>query len=121
MADEHDTKPDDGSSSEQGRRAERLREWGFDVEAFEAKARQSLEEARGDLTDVTDAIRSALAATRQTLLEIQRARAPIAAELRTGFERAWEDLEKAFEAARQRMKETREEAAGGAPDQPKEG
>lgn len=107
MSDGQDGKPGSDESGERARRAERLREWGFDADAFEAKARKSLDEARGDLSELTDAIRGALAVTKQTLLEMQRARGPIAAELKNGFERAWDDLEKAVEAARQRMKETR--------------
>ncbi len=85
-----------------------LREWGFDLEAFEARAKQSLSSTRGDLGEVTGALRKVMASTKQTLIDLHKARQPVATELKSGFERAWDEIEQAFASARRRMRETRE-------------
>ncbi len=104
--------PSDKEANEaESKTRELLREWGFDPVVFEARAKRSLEGARGDLGEVTAALRTAMTSTRQTLLDLHRARRPVAAELKEGFERAWEEIEKAFGAARRKMRESRDEAA----------
>lgn len=91
---------------EEPRRGARvLREWGFDVDQFRSRAKVSLDETRGDLAEVTKVVKQTLADTKQVLLELQRNRGPVATELKGGFERAWDEIERAFKAARQRMKE----------------
>ncbi|MGZ8850195.1 MAG: sll1863 family stress response protein [Thermoanaerobaculia bacterium] len=90
-----------------------LREWGFDVETFRAKAKTSLESARGDLSEVKSVLRQALAETRQTLIDLQQSRKPVAAELRNAFERAWSEIENGFAQARQKMRESREASKSG--------
>lgn len=82
-----------------------LREWGFDVSKFQTRAKQSLEGARGDLGEITGTLREALSNTKQVLVDLQKSRRPVAAELKTGFERAWDEIENAFNRARQRMRE----------------
>jgi len=84
-----------------------LREWGFDIETFEARAKKSLQNARGDLGEVTGVLRQALANTKQTLLDLQKSRQPVVVELKNGFERAWEEIEQGFARARQRIREAR--------------
>lgn len=88
-----------------------LRDWGFDPLVFEARAKQSIENAKGDLSEITGVLRDALARTKQTLLNVQKSGEPVATELRTGFERAWEEIEQAFTRARRRVRETRNESA----------
>lgn len=88
-----------------------LREWGFDTAAFEERAKQSIENARGDLSEVIGVLRETLAKTKQTLLDLQKSGEPVADELTYGFERAWEEIEQGFARARKRMREGREEAA----------
>ena len=85
-----------------------LREWGFDVEIFQVKAKTSFENARGDLSEVKSVLRQALAETRQTLLDLQKSRKPVAAELRNAFERAWSEIERGFAEARRKMRESRQ-------------
>ena len=92
-----------GQESRRGARV--LREWGFDVDQFRSRAKVSLDAARGDLSEVTGALRQAIGETKQVLLDLQRTRGPVAAELKGGFERAWDEIEKAFRNARQRMHE----------------
>ncbi len=105
--------PDDKESTQtQSKTRELLREWGFDPIVFEARAKRSLEGARGDLGEITAALRSAMSSTRQTLIDLHKARQPVATELKTGFERAWEEIEKAFGAARKKMRESREDTVG---------
>jgi len=85
--------------------ADTLREWGFDVKTFEERARKSLESARGDLTEINGAVRQTLAQTREVLMNLQKQRKPVAAELKKGFEDAWDAIEKAFERARAKVRE----------------
>ncbi len=85
-----------------------LREWGFDAELFQKKAKASIETARGDLSEITGVLRQAIGQTKQTLLDLQKAREPVAAELKTGFERAWDDIEQAFSRARQVLRDHRD-------------
>ncbi len=87
--------------------ADSLREWGFDFSRFEAKAKKSMENACGDLSEVTGVLRQTLIKTKQTLVDLQKSREPVAAELKNGFERAWEVIEEGFARARQRMREQR--------------
>jgi hypothetical protein len=102
------------SPEQKSKTREFLREWGFDVETFEARARRSMESTRGE---VTGALRQTLTTTKQTLLDLQKSRQPVAAELKSGFERAWDEIEKAFAGARRQMRDTREsretQTAGG--------
>ena len=82
-----------------------LREWGFDVQVFEARAKKSIESTRGDLTEVTGALRQTLNNAKQILMDLQKNRGPVAAELKTGFERAWNEMEGAFRRAREKVRE----------------
>jgi hypothetical protein len=96
--------------------AQSLHEWGFDLATFEAKAKSSIANARGDLSEITGVLRQTMASTKQTLLDLQKSRGPVAAELKSGFERAWDEIEQAFARARQKMRETRQAPASGNPD-----
>jgi len=96
--------------------SESLRDWGFDPAVFETRAKQSIENAKGDLSEITGVLREALYRTRQTLLNVQKSGEPVAAELRQGFERAWEEIEQAFARARQRVRDSRSASARDAGD-----
>ncbi len=87
------------------RAADYLREWGFDVTTFEARAKQSIESARGDLSEVTGALRQTLTRTKQVLIDLERNKGPVAAELKNGFERGWNAIEESFIRARQKARE----------------
>jgi hypothetical protein len=82
-----------------------LREWGFDVKAFESRAKKSLDSARGDLTEINGALRQTFTATKQILLNLQKQKAPVASELKKGFEEAWEAIEKAFARAKEKVRD----------------
>ena len=83
---------------------EYLSEWGFDVAKFEQRARKSIDGARGDISEVTGALRQALSRTKQALVEIEKAREPVANEIKRGFERGWNVMEESFIRARLRMR-----------------
>lgn len=93
-----------------------LRDWGFDPAVFEARAKQSIENAKGDLSEITGVLRDTMYRTKQTLLNVQKSGEPVAAELRAGFERAWDEIEQAFARARQRVRETRKTSTRDAGD-----
>lgn len=107
--DELEKRPPD-SAEQKSKTREFLLEWGFNIQTFESRARRSMENARGDLSEVTGALRQTLATTRQTLVDLHEARQPVAGELKSGFERAWDEIEKAFTNARRKMRESRETA-----------
>src|SRR5258708_33528002 len=91
---------------ERPKAADVLREWGFDFTTFQHRAKQSMEATRGDLSEITGTLRQALANTKQVLVDLERTQRPVAVELKTGFERAWDEIENAFSRARQRMRES---------------
>ena len=95
-----------------------LEDWGIDVDKFKARAKESLENARGDLTEITGTLRHTLVQAKDVLVGLQKSGSPAAAELKTGFERAWHEIEAAFRAAREKAKAappTDEEAASATP------
>ena len=87
------------------RATEYLKEWGFDAEKFEVRAKQSLQSARGDLSEITGALRQSMTRTKQVLLELEKSRDPVVTELKSGFERGWNAIEEAVLRARQRSRE----------------
>ena len=85
--------------------ADSLRDWGIDVGKFEERAKESFETAKGDLSEITGTLRHTLVEAKEIIIGLQKSGTPVAAELKTGFERAWQEIERAFVAARQKAKE----------------
>jgi hypothetical protein len=83
-----------------------LNDWGIDVDRFKERAKESIDAARGDLSEITGTLRSALVQAKDVVLGLQTNGGPAAAELKTGFERAWHEIEAAFKAAREKAKAT---------------
>lgn len=111
MADQQD------DNTEKKRVSESLRDWGIDVEKFEERAKESLGSARDDLSEIAGTLRHTLVQAKDIVVGLQKNGAPVAAELKTGFERAWHEIESAFRAARERAKE-RKDADEGTPPPP---
>jgi hypothetical protein len=82
-----------------------LREWGIDVGKFEERAKESIESARGDLSEITGTLRHTLVQAKDILVSLQTAGSPAATELKSGFERAWREIESAFRAAREKARQ----------------
>ena len=91
-----------------------LRDWGIDVGRFEERAKESMQNARGDLSEIHGTLRETLLHAKDVLAGMQNAGSPVASELKAGFERAWQEIESAFRNARQKAK-----SGGGEPPQPK--
>lgn len=91
--------------------ADSLREWGFDLARFETRAKKSMQNARGDLSEVTGVLRETLGKTKQVLVDLQKSREPVVTELKYGFERAWDEIEQAFTRARQKLRDARKAGA----------
>jgi hypothetical protein len=87
--------------------AEYLREWGFDIDTFEERAKQSAQTAKGDLSEITGALRQTLVEAKDILIDLSK-KGPAATELKSGFERAWEEIEGAFSRARDRVRESKQ-------------
>lgn len=85
--------------------ADALRDWGIDVDRFEERAKESFATAKGDLSEITGTLRHTLLEAKDILVGMQKSGTPVAAELKGGFERAWQEIERAFAAARQKAKE----------------
>ena len=82
-----------------------LRDWGIDVDKFEERAKESFESARGDLSEITGTLRHTLIHAKDIVAGLQKNGEPVAAEIKSGFERAWHEIEAAFKAAREKAKE----------------
>jgi hypothetical protein len=81
-----------------------LRDWGIDVDRFGEKAKASVDAARGDFAEVKGTVRQALVHARDVVVGMQNAGSPAAAELKAGFERAWQEIESAFRSARDKAR-----------------
>jgi hypothetical protein len=95
-----------------------LEDWGIDVEKFRERAKESLENARGDLSEITGTLRSTLVHAKDVLVGLQKNGSPAAAELKNGFERAWHEIETAFRAAREKAKGTAQPQDESSSDEP---
>lgn len=79
-----------------------LNDWGFDVDRFKERAKESLATAKGDLSEITGTLRQTLVQAKDVVMGLQTGGAPAAAELKAGFERAWHEIEAAFKSAREK-------------------
>jgi len=97
-----------------------LEDWGIDVEKFKVRAKESIENARGDLSEITGTLRATLVQAKDILVGMQKSGSPAAAELKSGFERAWHEIESAFRSAREKAKsaESAESPDDNAPTDP---
>lgn len=86
-----------------------LDEWGIDVGKFKERAKESLGSAKDDLSEIAGTVRQALVQARDVVVGLQSAGSPAAAELRSGFERAWREIEGAFRSAREKAKQPPDE------------
>jgi hypothetical protein len=82
----------------------KLEDWGIDVDRFKERAKESMQNARGDLTEITGTLRHTLVHAKDILVGLQQNGSPAAAELKGGFERAWQEIENAFRSAREKAK-----------------
>ena len=100
--------------------SESLRDWGIDVQRFEERAKESLGAARDDLSEIAGTLRHTLVQAKDVVVGLQKNGAPVAAELKSGFERAWHEIESAFKSAREKAKERKGEGEGEPPAPPSE-
>ncbi|HJQ38545.1 MAG TPA: hypothetical protein VKB93_15510, partial [Thermoanaerobaculia bacterium] len=68
-------------------------------------AKESFQNAKGDLSEITGTLRKTLVEAKDIVVGLQKEGAPVAAELKGGFERAWQEIERAFSSARQKAKD----------------
>ena len=95
-----------------------LGDWGIDVDKFKERAKASLENARGDLTEITGTLRHTLVHAKDVVVGLQTAGSPAAAELKAGFERAWNEIENAFKSAREKARGEQTAEKTTPPDEP---
>lgn len=82
-----------------------LNDWGIDVDKFKERAKESLGNAKDDLSEIAGTLRHALLSAKDVVLGLQTNGAPAATELKNGFDRAWKEIENAFRAARDKAKQ----------------
>lgn len=96
-----------------------LNDWGIDVDKFKERAKESFATAKGDLSEITGTLRQTLVQAKDVVMGLQTNGSPAAAELKSGFERAWNEIEAAFKAAREKARgTTSEEKTPEPPEQP---
>jgi len=84
-----------------------LNEWGIDVDKFRERAKESLGQAKDDLSEIAGTLRQTLVQAKDVVLGLPHGGSGAAAEIRGGFERAWREIEQAFKAARDKAKDAR--------------
>lgn len=82
-----------------------LLEWGFDLDMFESRAKRKKVELNEEYGEVRDVLKQTLDETKQRLVKLAVASKPAAVELKYGFEKAWDELEKAFKKAEEKSAE----------------
>ncbi len=95
---DNEQKPDEQS---------KLNEWGIDVDKFKERAKESLGNAKDDLSEIAGTLRQTLVHAKDVVTGLQTGGAPAANELKAGFERAWHEIENAFKAARDAARNAR--------------
>ena len=93
-----------------------LRGWGIDVDKFGERAKESMSAAKGDLSEITGTLRETLVEAKDILVALHTSGSPVAAELKSGFERAWGEIERAFKSAREKAEKKDPEPPSGGPD-----
>ena len=84
-----------------------LDEWGIDVDKFRERAKESFVNAKDDLSEIAGTLRQTLVHAKDVVAGLQSAGSPAAAELKSGFERAWHEIEGAFKSAREKARAAR--------------
>ena len=83
-----------------------LRDWGFDLDRFESKLKESGGQARGEWGQAMEVMSEKAAEARKRVHRLRETSKPASQEVKGGFERAWMELENAFARAARRLKET---------------
>ncbi|HEV7767074.1 MAG TPA: hypothetical protein VGQ76_18885 [Thermoanaerobaculia bacterium] len=91
-------------SDEKKNVSDSLNDWGFDVGKFKERAKESMATAKGDLSEITGTLRQTLVEAKDVVMGLQGGSSPAAQELKSGFERAWHEIENAFKNAREKAK-----------------
>jgi hypothetical protein len=81
-----------------------LNDWGIDVNRFKERAKESMATAKGDLTEITGTLRQTLIEAKDIVMNLHTGGGPAGAELKSGFERAWHEIESAFKSAREKAR-----------------
>ena len=112
--------PEEPKSEQQPPRSirEQLKEWGFDLDVFEVRAKKARGEAKEEYGDVMDKVRDGLAKAKVQLGEVAKASKPAGAELKVGFEKAWSEIVAAVKRAEEKVAEQKQGGGEPPPDDP---
>jgi len=117
---ELETLPEEPKNEQQPPRSirEQLKEWGFDLDVFEDRAKKARGEAKDEYGDVMDKVRDGLAKAKVQLGEVAKASKPAGAELKVGFEKAWSEIVAAVKRAEEKAAEQKQGPGGPPPENP---
>lgn len=117
---ELETLPEEPKNDQQPPRSirEQLKEWGFDLDVFEERAKKARGEAKDEYGDAMDKVRDGLAKAKVQLAEVAKASKPAGAELKVGFEKAWSEIVAAVKRAEEKVAEQKKGDDGPPPENP---
>ncbi|MFA6956166.1 MAG: hypothetical protein WC538_09865 [Thermoanaerobaculia bacterium] len=117
---ELETLPEEPKNEQQPSRSirEQLKDWGFDLDVFEERAKKARGEAKDEYGDVMDKVRDGLAKAKVQLGEVAKASKPAGAELKVGFEKAWSEIVAAVKRAEEKAAEQKQGPGGPPPENP---
>jgi outer membrane lipopolysaccharide assembly protein LptE/RlpB len=117
---ELETLPEEPKNEQQPPKSirDQLKEWGFDLDVFEDRAKKARGEAKEEYGDVMDKVRDGLAKAKVQLSEVAKASKPAGAELKVGFEKAWSEIVTAVKRAEEKVAEQKKDGGEPPPSDP---
>jgi outer membrane lipopolysaccharide assembly protein LptE/RlpB len=117
---ELETLPEEPKNEQQPPKSirDQLKEWGFDLDVFEDRAKKARGEAKEEYGDVMDKVRDGLAKAKVQLSEVAKASKPAGAELKVGFEKAWSEIVTAVKRAEEKVSEQKKDGDEPPPSDP---
>lgn len=112
--------PEEPKSEQQPPRSirEQLKDWGFDLDIFEERAKKARGEAKEEYGDVMTSVRDGLSKAKVQLGEVAKASKPAGAELKVGFEKAWSEIVAAVKRAEEKVAEQKQGGDEPPPENP---
>ncbi len=105
--------PEEPKNEQQPSRSirEQLKDWGFDLDIFEERAKKARGDAKEEYGDVMTSVRDGLAKAKVQLGEVAKASKPAGAELKVGFEKAWSEIVAAVKRAEEKVAEQKKDGS----------
>lgn len=82
----------------------KLKEWGVDLEKFRVMAGKTTDEAKAEYEKQIKLLHDKLEHAKKRLQELEKAGSSASDELKTGIEKSWAELKKAFDSIAEKFK-----------------